>query len=221
MCHPGGEADGVQWFAVVAPRHELVQDDVRRLFDADIPARWVRFDPGLVPLAADAPLAEADGATADIREGSLADAVAIDTRVAPRNFGARVSVERLGAESSVVPVDAGDAGCEGRPLKPEHVLDAVGPAAVDEVQLLHRERPLVGVEPVRPVGEPAVDADHRPDWRTEMRKSRSRDSSRRLCPSESVSDEEAKASRGVVRAGRRGPAYAGRQQTPHRSCPET
>ena len=63
-----------------------------------------------------------------------------------------------------------DARREGRPLKPEHVLDAIGPAAVDEIQLLHRERPLVGVEPVHPVGEPAVDTDHRPDRRAEMRK---------------------------------------------------
>ena len=63
-----------------------------------------------------------------------------------------------------------DAGGEGRPLEPEHVLDAVSPAAVDEVQLLHRERPLVGVEPVHPVGEPAMDADHRPDRGAEIEK---------------------------------------------------
>ena len=62
-----------------------------------------------------------------------------------------------------------DAGGEGGPLEPEHVLDGVGPAAVGEIHLLHRERPLVVVEPVHPVGEPAVDADHRPGRRTELR----------------------------------------------------
>ena len=59
---------------------------------------------------------------------------------------------------SGIGMPAANAACSNRKTSSA----SVGPAAVDEVELLHRERSLVGVEPVHPVGALAVHPSHRP-----------------------------------------------------------
>jgi hypothetical protein len=60
-----------------------------------------------------------------------------------------------------------DARVERSLLQAEHVVEPVLPAAID-VELLHRERPLVGVEPIHTIRRLAGHARHGSDWCAEM-----------------------------------------------------
>jgi len=60
-----------------------------------------------------------------------------------------------------------DAGRERRALETEHIVVPERPATI-EAALLHRERPLLGVEPVHAAGRLALHARHWPQWSTQM-----------------------------------------------------
>src|SRR3954453_14952685 len=60
-----------------------------------------------------------------------------------------------------------EAGRERRPLETEHIVVPERPATI-EAALLHRERPLLGVEPVDPAGPLPLHRRHWPQGAPQM-----------------------------------------------------